>query len=502
MVQESLSATEVMAKAVVQVMDAQLSADDRDREVEALLTTVQGLNLTPATNLTYVTDNANRGRRLGIQVLFTEPERLRPFLQRLGDRLTDSPVELRLSLTLGQVRLQVQSNDAEAFLTLLPILEPLLPARQLFQARAETYALRRGELSPVEQANLELLRYRLNLPVDEAEAMIARALGPYLDRQTKLQKYREVLNAELDRGYPLSDSTWKELQKLYQNLGLTYEDVSAIDQEYITRIKAEVTRLQQQEEATRLQQITQAQQAQQQTELQVKQDQTHRYRQEFQGAIAHTLYPSDFDRGRLEQARRLWEIDPEVARAIEREVTDAQYGAIDSGMGLDYSRLRQLLWAQQFEDADQETERLILTALSRDMRPIQPEALMKWSCLDVQTIDGLWARHSENRFGFRAQCRVFGQVSRREDEFLQRLGWQDALSIASVSVITRHKTYRDLRFNLDAPPGHLPTWRWGCTTLDSAYTVSDALLDALVLHFEKCLPGAIEGPSADLGNPG
>ncbi|MBE7382027.1 MAG: GUN4 domain-containing protein [Leptolyngbya sp. SIO1E4] len=501
MAEESLSPVIAVkpVSIILQVVEGSLSVEDRDRAVQGLWDRLIQLEITPTANMTPLVDSRHSDHHAGLQVLLREPERVSTLVQGVSDRLAEAPVEIRLLIALGQIQVQIQTKYAERLLGLLPALDTLLPARQLFQARAETYALRGGELSPVEQANLELLRHRLNLSPEMAESIIARALGPYLDRQAKLQKYREVLNAELDRQSPLSDMTWAELRKLYQALGLAYEDVAPIDQEYIARIQAEVTRLQQQEEMTRLQEATRLQEEEVQREIEVQQDKADNYRQEFRTAIAKTLYPSEFDRGRLEQARRLWELDPDEVRAIEREVTDERYGPIESKSRLDYSRLRQLLWLNQWEPADQETERLILTALSHDMHPLDGNAILRLNCVDIQTIDALWALYSRRKFGFRAQQQVYLQRDNRADDFLVAVGWQDSVGLGNVNLLTRRKPYRDLQFSLDAPAGHLPTWRWAADTLEGAYVVDEEIVDTVFLHLEKCMP--TPGLGTALGTP-
>ncbi len=497
----SLAETVKPASVILQVAESHLSFDDRDSAVQGLWDCVTQLEVTSRTNMTPLMDSRSADHRLGFQILLQAPDRLLALVKGIGDRLNEAPIEIRLTITLGRVRLQVQTALAEEVLSLLPALPPLMPAVQIFQARTETYVMRGGELSPVEQANLELLRYRLDLSPETANSIITRALGPYADRQAKLHKYREVLSAELDRQSPLSETTWTELKHLYQSLGLSYADVAPIDQEYITRIQAEVTRLQQQEEATRLQQATQMQQVESQTEVSDQQVRLQLYRQEFASAIAHTLYPSEFDRGRLEQARRVWELDTEVVRAIERDLTNERYGSIESGCGMDYSRLRQLLWLNQWETADQETERLILTALSRDMHPLDNKLILQMNCVDLQTIDALWARYSQGQFGFVAQYQVYVQNNRHADDCLQALGWQDSLGLGEVSLLTRRKSYRDLQFGLDAPVGHLPTWRWGAASLQGMYVVNDSMVEAFFMHLEKCLSTSA-APATDSSEQG
>lgn len=492
MAQGSLSLAEAVkpASVVLQVADRQLSFDDRDKVVQGFWAHIAKLDVVKPNSIAPVLDDRNTDHRLGLQVVLEEPEQMSTLVKGISTHLAAFPVEIRLTLILHWVRLQVQTASAEEVLSLIPVIPVLMPASQIFQARTTTYVMRGGELSPVEQANLELLRHYLDLSAETAENIIKQALGPYESRRAKLEKYREVLIAELDRQSPLSETTWAELKQLYQNLGLSYDDVAPIDQEYISRIQAEVTRLQMEEEATRLQQeATQAQQDREEPAETIQQRHLNVYGQEFQTAIARSLYPSEFDRGRLEQTRRLWELDTEVVRALERDLTNAQYGSIESAAGLDYTRLRQLLWLQQWEAADQETERLMLTALSHDMHPLTDSNLvLQLNCVDLQTIDALWARYSQQQFGFLAQYQVYIQCERQADDYLRALGWQNSLGIGDVSLLTRRKSYRDLEFSLAAPVGHLPTWRWGSESLEGNYAVNEKMVDSFFLHLEKCMP--------------
>lgn len=483
--------TEKPAKVILQIVDPSLSLLDRDRTVQLFGDDLTRLELVAPMNITPLADSSQDNTRYGLMVKLPEPDRVTAWVKQISDRLATTPCEIRLTCTIDRMRVQIQTASSEELLSILAAIEAIMPAQQTYRALAETFAHRGGEISPVERANLDLLQYRLNLNAEEAERIISRALGPYTNRQAKLERYREVLNAELERqSPPLSDATWAELRRLYQSLGLSYEDVEPIDQEYITRIQAEATRLRMAEEATRLQQETQLQEEEAQRQVANQQNYAERYRQEFAEAIAHTLFPSEFDRGRLEQARRHWALDSELARAIEREVTDEQYGPIDSELGLDYTRLRQLLWLNQWADADQETETLILKGLSNDMRSLEENAILKLSCIDLQTIDALWSRYSGGKFGFAAQHQVYVQRERQSDEFLSAVGWKEAVGFGGVNLLSRRKAYRDLQFDLDAPMGHLPTWRWEADSLEGEYAVDEDILHNVFRDLiEKCLPG-------------
>ena len=478
------------ATVILQIVDAALTPDDRDRIVQKFWDDLVQLEITPRSTITALPEPDPTVTRWGLQVQLAEPDRLVTWIEDMSDRLEVTPVEIRLTCTLDRLRVQTQTASPEQLLGVIPALKAILPAPQLFQARARLYAHRGGEITPVERANLELLRYDLDLTPEATEAMITQALGPYAARQAKLDKYREVLSAEIERQpIPLDNTTHVELRRLYQVLGLSQADIEPINQEYIARIKAEATHLQEQEKAARLQQETQRQAEVTQQQVAMQQDYAERYRQEYAGAIAHTLYPTDFDQGRLDQARRDWQLDPEMTRAIEREVTDQQYGPIDSAMQLNYSRLRELLWKTQWAAADQETERLILSVISQDMQPIDASAFAKFHCVDLQTLDALWSRYSQGRFGFIAQHRIFVQQALQGGDFLATIGWKTAFSIGGFDLLTPRKAYRDLQFTLDAPVGHLPTWRWGAASLEGEYALDETDVER-IFHdvIEKCWP--------------
>ncbi|MEO0986261.1 MAG: GUN4 domain-containing protein [Cyanobacteria bacterium J06639_14] len=495
MTQESLYVAEdAEASVILRVLKSDWNLDDLDQAIQGFWDSLKQLDFT-STATTAASMQSRKLDQRTLQFSLREPEQLLTLVKGISKHLAANSIAIQLVIILGQTKLQIQTKDAGDVLGILPAIETLLPATQIFQARAEAYTLRGGELSPVEQANLELLRYRLNLSPEIAENIISRALGPYRDREEKLQKYREVLSAEINRQSPLSETTWAELRRLYQALGLANEDVIPVNDEYVARVQAEVVHLQLQEEATRLQEETLLQEEQIQREIADQQNNTERYRQEFQRAIANTLYPSEFDRGRLEQARQLWDLDPERVRAIEREATDERYGPIESNSGLDYSRLRQLLWLNQWEDADQETERLILTSLSRDMHPLEGDAILQLNCVDMQTIDALWARYSRGKFGFRVQHQIYVRNERRADDFLVAVRWQEATAIGNVNLFPRRKPYRELQFDAEAEAGHLPTWRWGSDALEGAYIVSEEIVDTFFLHLEKCMPTLGSAPT-------
>jgi hypothetical protein len=415
-------------------------------------------------------------------------DRIRVVLRRLSDRLDDHPIETLILIQWRQVKLQIQTHRAEDLATIVLAAESLLPPDSVYLAKVEGYVRTQGELSPAEIANLNWLQQQLDLPDDSATWLQAKALGPYKTLEEKQQHFETVLLDEISRECPLSPDTWAVLEELAENLRLPTSNATVIYREHLQQVqaKAEVERQQAEAKSTVDQQQTGDQQqleAEQQQMIQYQQRRDH-YRDIFRRAISTTLFPLAFDQGKLEQARLDWELSADEAQHIEAEVRNELYGNIASGMGVDYSRLRQLLWGQDFLEADKETEHVILSAISQDMQPSQRDDIMRLPCLDLLTIDQLWSRYSNGKFGFQAQFDIYQQVERRPLDFLETVEWRRS----RMGINQGFLSYQDLQFNLAAPLGHLPSWRWCCTSLDSRYDVEEAMVGALFVHLEKCLP--------------
>ncbi|WP_051470088.1 GUN4 domain-containing protein [Fischerella sp. PCC 9605] len=126
---------------------------------------------------------------------------------------------------------------------------------------------------------------------------------------------------------------------------------------------------------------------------------------------------------------------------------------LSSESGIDYTRLRELLAARKWKQADRETADLMLKlAVREEYRWLRIEDIEKFACQDLSTIDSLWVKYSDGCFGFSVQKRIWlevgGKVDRETELLLgDRVGW-------------RHKgkwlEYSDLTFSLNAPKGHLP----------------------------------------------
>lgn len=126
---------------------------------------------------------------------------------------------------------------------------------------------------------------------------------------------------------------------------------------------------------------------------------------------------------------------------------------LTSAVGVDYSKLRNLLATGKWQQADHETWVVLCQATGKlPGHYLQASDVDQLPCQDLQTIDQLWVKYSQNRFGFSVQKQIYEQAAGGEyDVFCEYVGWP---------------TYRPqvldtlLKFSLKAPAGHLPSRRW------------------------------------------
>ncbi|NJM56169.1 MAG: GUN4 domain-containing protein [Synechococcales cyanobacterium RU_4_20] len=95
-----------------------------------------------------------------------------------------------------------------------------------------------------------------------------------------------------------------------------------------------------------------------------------------------------------------------------------------------YGELERLLKAGEWEAADKETYRLMITTVNKEEGQwFDPEDLENFPCEDLRTIDRLWVEASNGHFGFSVQKRLAGMRSPMSlgkdwDRFCVKVGWQ------------------------------------------------------------------------------
>jgi hypothetical protein len=135
--------------------------------------------------------------------------------------------------------------------------------------------------------------------------------------------------------------------------------------------------------------------------------------------------------------------------------TSAEADYLSSERGVDYRKLRDLLKAGKWKEADGETSLLMLKATGREKEGwIDVESINNFPCKDLRTIDKLWVNYSNGRFGFSVQKRIWESIGGKPDAeqltyltFGEKVGWR---------LRDKWRDYEDLTFSRNALQGHFP----------------------------------------------
>jgi hypothetical protein len=174
------------------------------------------------------------------------------------------------------------------------------------------------------------------------------------------------------------------------------------------------------------------------------------------------------------------------------DATTAPKDFVSPQTQLDYAPLQAALANQKFEQANEITRRLLLAAANRNQQGwLTAESIAQVPCWDLKTMDDLWQRYSNNRFGFSVQYAIFQETGNRPgrlmspenyDKFGDRLGWRKD----GQWIIFK----KNLDFSATAPVGHLPSPR-------DEYQINGGRLEytALMGRIQTCQSGQTSAPS-------
>ncbi|WP_230966450.1 GUN4 domain-containing protein [Nostoc sp. NZL] len=191
----------------------------------------------------------------------------------------------------------------------------------------------------------------------------------------------------------------------------------------------------------------------------LQQQQQERLRLQEQQEEADRLQKQEAEKLRREQQKK--EAD-RLQRQREQEKADklrpqqqSTANDLPSEKGVDYTRLRDLLKAGTWEQADEETLAVMLKASGRESeRWLDSKSIDNFPCTDLRTIDQLWVKYSNGHFGFSVQKRIWESVGKDYEKFGDRVGWRKGMFFNK-----NWLSYSDLTFTSAASPqGHLPVW--------------------------------------------
>lgn len=149
-------------------------------------------------------------------------------------------------------------------------------------------------------------------------------------------------------------------------------------------------------------------------------------------------------------------IEDQIRQRLKENKIVEDQSAIElrSDVGINYAPLQNLLAAGKWKEADETTKEVMLKAVKREKDGwLDDDSVKNFPCADLNTIDQLWSKYSNGRFGLSIQkqkwLEVGGEVnSEAEKKLGESIGWREGEQwLGEIDKIN---------YSLDAPLGHLP----------------------------------------------
>jgi hypothetical protein len=129
-----------------------------------------------------------------------------------------------------------------------------------------------------------------------------------------------------------------------------------------------------------------------------------------------------------------------------------------SEKGIDYTRLRDLLAAENWKESNQETYKVMIQAVGKKTGDwFTGDELLNFPCTDLKTIDSLWVKYSNGHFGFSVQKKIYVECGAALDgkdpgdeiseKFCDRVGWR---------AVRQWLNCNQLEPSFSSPQGRLP----------------------------------------------
>ncbi|MBW4643880.1 MAG: GUN4 domain-containing protein [Goleter apudmare HA4340-LM2] len=124
---------------------------------------------------------------------------------------------------------------------------------------------------------------------------------------------------------------------------------------------------------------------------------------------------------------------------------------VSPASGINYIKLRDLLAAKAWQEADKETWNYMLQISEREGESwLDDGDIKRFPRHDLRIINNLWTKYSEGKFGFGVQKQIWQYPKEDYKRFGDRVGWLVNISNSE------WRKYEEAIFSLDAPEGHLP----------------------------------------------
>ncbi|MFN6567741.1 caspase, EACC1-associated type [Dendronalium sp. ChiSLP03b] len=163
---------------------------------------------------------------------------------------------------------------------------------------------------------------------------------------------------------------------------------------------------------------------------------------------------SDGTREDLKRFQKILKLRDENVAPIHQRLEDD----LSSEKGINYDKLRDFLKAGQWKQADHETYLVMVKAVGREKGDwIRDEEFLNFPCIDLRTIDRLWVKYSNGRFGFSVQKEIYLSVGGKPDGKYYKEAWEKFSDRVGWRVNSTWIDYDKVTFDTSAPMGHLPS---------------------------------------------
>ncbi len=257
------------------------------------------------------------------------------------------------------------------------------------------FSVQNNRFSNLGRRHLNRKQTDFKLNSEKAAEIEEEVLQPIREFQQNLKQYEETLADALEDEPVLSDGAWEILKRYQQSLKLRDEDVAPIHKSLIPQ----------------------------------------------QPILTIDTIPKQST----------------LTSVLQQTVPDED--DLSSQKGVNYTRLRDLLKAGNWKEADYQTYLVMIQAVGKKENDyFETDELLNFPCTDLRTIDRLWVKYSNGRFGFSVQKQIYLRVGGKPDgkynqeswnwnKFGDRVGWR---------VNKNWIDYNNVIFDTSAPEGHLP----------------------------------------------
>ncbi|NEP81119.1 MAG: GUN4 domain-containing protein, partial [Okeania sp. SIO3B3] len=154
------------------------------------------------------------------------------------------------------------------------------------------------------------------------------------------------------------------------------------------------------------------------------------------------------------QKQRELERQQEVKSQQEKPPSSVDVPLV-STKGVDYTKLHDLLARGKWKEADEETYLKMLEVAGRESEGwLDVEHIENFPCQDLGTIDKLWVKYSNGKFGFSVQKQIYQSLGGTKEynydvliAFADKVGWRQK---------GKDCGYKEHIWDLSLPLGHLP----------------------------------------------